>query len=254
MAVGGKPLHRLGVTTVSKKSKPPLPGGEHVETRDTGPQAVPTGLKVVNLVAVGDGGPGALLPRNAKPPQSRSFIPNVRAVAILPRLARVAFAARCVRRVFPLVQTHRQHWVTGVENILYGLDEAARSGSTSTLELSYLSIAWNRDGSEFRGDAADDALFAAFVAADSYHVCTAAAAAAASATSAMRRAGSDPSVGSAVHRDLHRIVGLAAANSWTDDTPVPPDAFGPMWSPDAVPNWAKDIDELPQTNPPRRPK
>jgi hypothetical protein len=40
----------------------------------------------------------------------------------------------------------------------------------------------------------------------------------------------------AVRRDFDRLAKLAAAHHWADDTPVPADAFGPLW-PDSPPAW-----------------
>ena len=42
-----------------------------------------------------------------------------------------------------------------------------------------------------------------------------------------------------VRRDFDRIARLAKAHAWTDDTPVPPDAFGPLWPEGLTPDWAK---------------
>ena len=86
---------------VNPKPKPPLPGGEHTFMTDTGRQAVPPGIPVVNLVPVGDGGPGPLLPRMRK---RKKLLPSCDEIAKLPRWARVAFAERCALRVEPLVQ------------------------------------------------------------------------------------------------------------------------------------------------------
>lgn len=41
-----------------------------------------------------------------------------------------------------------------------------------------------------------------------------------------------------IRRDFDRLRKLAKANGWTDDTNVPPDAFGPMWPVGYVPDWA----------------
>jgi hypothetical protein len=47
---------------VNPKPKPPLPGGEHVQFIDSGPQGVSPNATRVNLIPIGDGGPGPLLP------------------------------------------------------------------------------------------------------------------------------------------------------------------------------------------------
>ena len=43
-----------------------------------------------------------------------------------------------------------------------------------------------------------------------------------------------------VRRDFDRVARLAAKHAWTDDTPVPPDAFGPMWPDGLTPEWAQE--------------
>ena len=87
---------------VNPKPKPPLPGGEYTFTTDTGRQGVRPGIPVVNLIPVGDGGPGPLLPR--PPKKRRPVLPTAAEVAALPRAARAAFAERCALRVEPLVR------------------------------------------------------------------------------------------------------------------------------------------------------
>jgi hypothetical protein len=83
--------------------KPPLPGGEYTFMTDTGRQSVPPGTPVVNLIPVGDGGPGPLLPRMFRRPKRKPVLPTASEVAALPHGARVAFAVRCAARVRPLV-------------------------------------------------------------------------------------------------------------------------------------------------------
>jgi hypothetical protein len=49
-----------------------------------------------------------------------------------------------------------------------------------------------------------------------------------------------------LRRDFDRLARLAKRDGWTDDTPVPPDVFGPMWPGDLTPEWAKE----PSSGPP----
>ncbi len=51
-----------------------------------------------------------------------------------------------------------------------------------------------------------------------------------------------------VRRDFDRIARLVKDPHWTDDTPVPPDVFGPMWPAGRTPHWAE---EPPAASPPR---
>lgn len=43
-----------------------------------------------------------------------------------------------------------------------------------------------------------------------------------------------------IRRDFDRLVTLAKKHAWTDDTPVPPETFGPMWPKNLTPDWAKE--------------
>ena len=163
---------------LSPKPEPPFPGGEHVQMIDTGPQGVSPGATRVTLSAVGDGGPGPLLPRVTRAPKKRKpVLPTVAELATLPRTTRAAFAARCALRVEPLVQ----------------LDTTA------------------------------DAAGAAAV--------------------AILRAAPEPWALQFIRRDFDRVWRLAQANGWTDDTPVPPEVFGPLWPAGRVPKWATEATE-----------
>jgi hypothetical protein len=41
-----------------------------------------------------------------------------------------------------------------------------------------------------------------------------------------------------IRRDFVRLKRLARKEKWTDDTPVPPEVFGPMWPEGVAPFWA----------------
>ncbi|VTT98042.1 unnamed protein product [Gemmataceae bacterium] len=43
-----------------------------------------------------------------------------------------------------------------------------------------------------------------------------------------------------VRRDFNRLRTLARKGNWTDDTPVPPGAFGPLWPEGVAPHWAAE--------------
>ena len=163
---------------LNSRPKPPFPGGEAVYHFDSGPQPVSPGATRVKLIPVGDGGPGPLLPRvTSRPKKRKPVLPTAAELAALPGTARAAFAARCARRVEPLVQL----------------------------------------------DATADAAGAAAV--------------------AILRAAPEPWALQFIRRDFDRVWRLAQANGWTDDTPVPPEVFGPLWPEGRVPKWARDANE-----------
>ncbi len=41
-----------------------------------------------------------------------------------------------------------------------------------------------------------------------------------------------------IRRDFVRLKKLAREEKWTDDTPVPPEVFGPLWPEGVAPYWA----------------
>jgi hypothetical protein len=41
-----------------------------------------------------------------------------------------------------------------------------------------------------------------------------------------------------IRRDFNRLKRLAREQKWTDETPVPPEVFGPMWPEGVAPYWA----------------
>jgi hypothetical protein len=49
-----------------------------------------------------------------------------------------------------------------------------------------------------------------------------------------------------IRRDFDRLAHLARKHNWTDETPVPPDVFGPMWPENLTPAWAKEVPPNPQ--------
>ena len=174
---------------MNPKPKPPMPGGEYTFMVDTGPQGVSPNATRVNLIPVGDGGPGPLLPRVIRPPRRKPLLPSAEEIAKLPRSARVAFAACCVERARPAKQTMADQPVVS---------------------------------------AADDP--------------RAVAEAVARAAEAILRVATDPADLRFIRRDFERFRWLARKHKWTDDTPVSPDAVGPLW-PRRVPKWARETNE-----------
>lgn len=64
--------------------------------------------------------------------------------------------------------------------------------------------------------------------------------AAGAAAVAILRAAPEPWALQFIRRDFDRVRRLAQANGWTDDTPVSPEAFGPLWPEGRVPKWATE--------------
>ena len=63
------------------------------------------------------------------------------------------------------------------------------------------------------------------------------------AAHAILRTSADPHDLLFIRRDFERFRWLAKKHGWTDDTPVSPDAVGPLWPPGRVPKWAREKNE-----------
>ncbi|MBX3322800.1 MAG: hypothetical protein KF757_07395 [Phycisphaeraceae bacterium] len=209
-------------------------------------------------------------------------IPTEEELATLPRWACVAFAARCARRVQPL---YKHFWPDAPAKHVEALDKvitlaqasAADPASTSEAELRAVHAAAHAAAATYSAhahaadaaasDAAAAHAVAAYSAADAaaraavaaysaavavYAAATRAAAAADAAHSAAHSADTAPYVfahaSRAIRRDYEQLKAAAKAEQWSDDTPVPPAFFGPLW-PDGEPSgWPGQEVETLQLN------
>ena len=173
-------------------------------------------------------------------------IPTESKIAQLPRWAQVAFAARCARRVFPLF---RSGWKTAPEQhshaIMRAIEvaESAATAAVSDVHTAYAAAA-GADAAANAAEAADDADAAADAAAATaaraaYAAADGAAAAADAAAFAVDAtdANADVTVRIAIRADFERLKRSAAAEHWTDETPIPPTVFGPLWPGGSPPGW-----------------
>ncbi|MCI0704680.1 MAG: hypothetical protein L0241_26795 [Planctomycetia bacterium] len=117
---------------MNPKHTPPLPGGEYVHQGEPVTPPLPPGVKTVRFSAVGDGGPGPLLPRVTKSKKRKPVLPTLDEIAQLPRLARVAFANRCALRVQPLVQLD-----AGAEDVVGDAAVAILRAATDPRDLAH---------------------------------------------------------------------------------------------------------------------
>jgi hypothetical protein len=171
---------------------------------------------------------------------NRTLLPSLEEIWKLPRWARVAFAARSARRVLPTV---RKLWTNAPKHHLQALDRAVRDAehSAGTATDSDLSARDARDAAADAargpGDIGDSAGAAAYVVADAATYADVAfgiVAAHATAARAVQTLCQVVTVGTisdlaALVRDFDRLCRLVEKEKWTDDTPVPPSVFGPMW-------------------------
>jgi hypothetical protein len=176
-------------------------------------------------------------------------LPSEEEITKLPRWARVAFAARCARRVLPLYGSFRPGSSEPIEklNPAWAVNEAEQSAADAT--------AGPRTASGY------DAAAAGYYAADdphdeaAYSAANAAAYAVADASDDQRSVRAFVAMNHAAHaaksladlrlhirRDFDHLARLAEWQHWTDDTPVPPEVFGPLWPEGPPPGWPADPD------------
>jgi hypothetical protein len=224
-----------------------MPGGEYTHVSDTGPQPVPPGIPRVNLIPVGDGGPGPLLPRVTKRPRRKPFLPSQEEIEQLPHWARIAFAARCAQRVLPIARRvwpadDPYHHLKAIGAAVAFAEQTASTAPQRTRELG--------DAGHRLAEAAGDAVAcapneaagaAAYAAANAAN--RVARHAAVRAAEAILRVSGDPRDLRAIRQDFERFRCLAKKHKWIDDTPVPPDAVGPLWPPGRTPKWAQETNE-----------
>lgn len=196
---------------------------------------------------------------------NRKLVPTPSDLMGLPRKARVAFAARCARRVFPVFKLVHglpdKNWnalnsaIRTIENLAGGDGNANANAAADIVRVvAYAAADIARDVSEaIRDDAdagyaaADAARAAAYVARGTTYddaIRDDAANAANAASASLRCLQKVVTVGTVGHltsiaRDFDRLQRLAKRENWTDETPVPPSVFGPMWE-DPPPAWWND--------------
>jgi hypothetical protein len=182
-------------------------------------------------------------------------LPTEEEITQLPRWARVAFAARSARRVLPLF---RHSWPKSQKDyislVFRAVEFAEQSATAATVD------------SRIARDIAKDAVVAA-VSAQATPKANAVARAAARAADVA--ADADPvaysysdggraseavtaaseAIGSTAENpfrhDFDHLASLSKWNHWTDDTPVPPEVFGPLW-PEGPPKDWPTITDIPQ--------
>ncbi|MBY0460607.1 MAG: hypothetical protein K2V38_25095 [Gemmataceae bacterium] len=234
------------------KAVVPGNGGYDIEVVEvTGPpdrmMAVPPAKSRGRLIPMGTGedlrsGPGAFLRKRVP------LVPTHDEIARLPRGARVAFAARCARRVLPSVvhfwKSATGRCVLSLTSAVETAERAAAGSAPASVELACATDAVRPIAASARTDArgADGAV--ARIAIDAIRAAasgTASATAEAAAETLFKAATTDTPLTAqlrCIRRDFALLKRLAREQKWTDDTPVPPDVFGPMWPPGVAPYWA----------------
>lgn len=176
-------------------------------------------------------------------------LPNIPAeseIATLPRWAKVAFAARCGRRVLPLFQ---QFWPDAPEQDTRAVETAvltAEAGEARSRAAHDASIEAVRAASAARkapvvrviapparaaevAEAAVSASFACFNASGGHPFDRSVAKAAVRAAAAGVYATDTDVTAAAIRADFDLLAATARAEKWTDDTPVASGVFGSLW-------------------------
>lgn len=173
-----------------------------------------------------------------------SFLGNLRQ---LPGWAAVAFAARCARRVQPLVST----WVGATARHRDEVEDAIRvaealaagSSFAGHSEADYTFSGRACVAAVYAGLAASEAARAAkgFLNPPSRDVQEAAELSVNAAVCAARNAVAGETILKAFKSDYELLLKQAASQSWTQRTFVGPEVFGPLWETGQEPDWSVNV-------------
>lgn len=232
------------------KPKPPLPGGEYIHVSDPGTPLLPPGVKRYNLIPAGDGGPGSPIPPLSRKVR-KPLLPSEAEVASLPKWARVAFAARCAKRVLPVIERER----TWVERAIRSVEQCAAIGGCASDEAkAHIRLESNvaSELNRIASTAAEQGNLV-FCAVDAVRETVEAACFASvglarvsdlvyrveeCAVQVVLAKATDSSDLKCFRRDFERFAYLAEREKWTDDTPVSPEVIGKLWPTGRTPEWA----------------
>ena len=194
-------------------------------------------------------------------------IPTKEEIAKLPLWAQVAFAARCARRALPVFEVWEGATPQQIESLKWQVENAESTIPNTSYPDRRSALAVALNGEDDLSDAYGAVKNAAHDAPKAYVYATAATAAAAAYTAAAYAAAkaadsttpnaamavinttyeaayaaAKAATAKAVRADFDRLTSAARRESWTDDTPVPPEFFGPMW-PDGEPEGWPTVEE-----------
>jgi hypothetical protein len=188
-------------------------------------------------------------------------LPTEEEIAKLPRWARVAFAARCARRVLSL---YALNWSSVpqkyVQAVAQAIEIAERSAAMASADETAASAAQAAElsaevaaneistGNANAAVSASNAAAAALGGLNSTTLAVSAIQAAAAAAEFSERNGFVPRIQAEFRSDFDRAVQLAEQQHWDDDTGVPPEVFGPLWR-ERPPTWPAEIITTPFATP-----
>ena len=175
-------------------------------------------------------------------------LPTDEEIAELPRWARVAFAARCARRVLTILdETWDSGKPTPINHVGWAVGVAEDAAATATILPRTTVEEADRGLAKCR---AAKQPYASHVAIAASHAVEAAANPNAVHTrfgvlSGTVLAADDVDTWPQIRRDFDHLSRLAEWQKWGDDTPVPPEVFGPLW-PEGPPKGWPPVTHVPQ--------
>lgn len=177
--------------------------------------------------------------RYVDPPNTT--LPTEDEIAKLPRWARVAFAARCARRVFPLYLAYWPEGRTHQELEARTLAECEESAREAKIRYSKR-VAF---GTVFQGMHPLSAVASTAVA-DAFGVLLASGGDPPDVVRTVKNvhSGLADAIDLTVfmRRDFDQLFQSSASSGWTDNSPVPPEVFGPFWQEGPPAGWPIDPD------------
>jgi hypothetical protein len=197
--------------------------------------------------------------------QNPPVLPTATELDSLPKLARIAFAARCARRVSPLVPPNwsaepAHHFAAGIKAVDRA-ERAAQGDEFTVDEINLLGLneeAWRSafqtipNNGSTKNDVVTNSLRASasalFAVASPDHPLgvneAMASADLAIAALVMLNRDYEPidmqKGTESIRRDFDHLFDLSETYSWIDSTPVSPDVFGPMWTNGLPKGWPQD--------------
>ena len=189
----------------------------------------------------------------------RFTLPAAEEIATLPRWARVAFAARCARRVLPLFKYSwpdaPEEYVAAVARDVEAAEQYARTAARAidfndAVEATVAARLAKSSAAIYAALAAAKAIQSAKFGRGSDDHAREAAEATTAAAEAVDTARIAAGVRPIIRHDFDHLARLAQRQHWTDDTPVPPEVFGPLWPEGPPTGWPADPDTPQQTQQP----
>ena len=178
------------------------------------------------------------------------ILPSEDEIAELPRWSRVAFAARCARRVLPL---YIYSWPDGKSPYQVELQSIVDLEQLAGTTNSNAHYPRNRIcyGTIFAGMPELAAQVASLLGDLILPILTPISQVQSIRGSIKKAAAASQGIEDItpfIRRDFDHLLKLAEWQKWTDDTPVPPEVFGPLWPEGPPKGWPADPDVPPRAD------